>query len=117
MQRSATRSIIEDFIACDEDQFAQAGYGFELDGEEQRRRFVIQSLLTDPGLSHAAYEQRFGAPVRQDLPQLQELMALELATDEAGLFRLSARGVAYSDTIGPWLASAAVRGLMPDAPC
>lgn len=117
VQRSATRSIIEDFIACDEDQFAQAGYGFELDGEEQRRRFVIQSLLTDPGLSHAAYEQRFGAPVRQDLPQLQELMALELATDEAGLFRLSARGVAYSDTIGPWLASAAVRGLMPDTPC
>jgi len=78
---------------------------------------VIQSLLTDPGLSHAAYKQRFGAPVLEELPQLRELTALELATDEAGLFQLNARGVSYSDTIGPWLASAAVRGLMPDAPC
>ncbi|WP_080898256.1 STM4012 family radical SAM protein [Variovorax paradoxus] len=117
VQRSATRSIIEDFIACDEAQFAEARYGFALDGDEQRRRFAIQSLLTDPGLSHAAYEQRFGAPVLEDLPQLQELTALELAKDEAGLFQLNARGVSYSDTIGPWLASAAVRGLMPDAPC
>lgn len=117
VQRSATRSIIEDFIACDEAQFAEASYGFELDGDEQRRRFVIQSLLTDPGLSLAAYEQRFGAPVLQDLPQLQELTTLELAKDEADLFQLNARGVSYSDTIGPWLASTAVRRLMPDAPC
>lgn len=117
VQRSATRSIIEDFIACDEEQFAQAGYGFELDSDEQRRRFVIQSLLTDPGLSHAAYTQRFGASVLEDLPQLQELTTLELATDEAGLFQLNAQGVSYSDTIGPWLASAAVRRLMPDTPC
>ena len=117
VQRSATRSIIEDFTSCDEEQFAQASYGFELDADEQRRRFVIQSLLTAPGLSHAAYEQRFGAPVFQDLPQLQELTTLELAKDEAGLFQLNAQGVSYSDTIGPWLASAVVRRLMQETPC
>ncbi len=117
VQRSATRSIIEDFIACDEAQFAYANHGFELDGDEQRRRFVIQSLLTEPGLSHAAYTRRFGAPVLEDLPQLQELMALGFATDEAGLLALNAQGVSYSDSIGPWLASPVVHRLMTAAPC
>ncbi|KQO27214.1 STM4012 family radical SAM protein [Acidovorax sp. Leaf78] len=114
--RAATRSIVENFIAQDDTQFAQAVYGFELDGEEQRRRYVIQSLLTEPGLSLAAYEQRFGSAALDDLPQLQELVALELAHDDSALLALNDRGTAYADTIGPWLASARVQeGMASDA--
>ncbi len=109
--RAATRQIVEDFIAQDDTQFAHAAYGFELDDEEQRRRYVIQSLLTEPGLSHAAYAQRFGSTCHDDLPQLQELTALELAHDDGNLLTLNERGTAYADTIGPWLASARVRQL------
>ncbi|MFI8619289.1 STM4012 family radical SAM protein [Acidovorax sp. NPDC077693] len=114
--RAATRSIVENFIAQDDTQFAQAVYGFELDGQEQRRRYVIQSLLTEPGLSLAAYAQRFGNAALDDLPQLQELVALELAHDDSALLALNDRGTAYADTIGPWLASARVQeGMASDA--
>ena len=115
--RAATRHIVEDFIAHDDARFAQATHGFELDGEEQRRRYVIQSLLTAPGLSHAGYAQRFGATCLDELPQLQELMALGLAHDDGILLTLNERGTAYADTIGPWLASAPVRQLMAGGAC
>jgi oxygen-independent coproporphyrinogen III oxidase len=117
VQRAATRDIVEGFIAQDEAQFAHATHGFVLDGQEQRRRFVIQSLLTEPGLSHAAYAQRFGSACLVDLPQLHELTALELAHDDGMLLALNERGIAYADTIGPWLASAQVRGLMAGDAC
>jgi len=115
--RAATRDLVEDFIAQDDSQFAHATHGFELNGEEQRRRFVIQSLLTEPGLSYEAYAQRFGSAVLADLPQLQELTALDLAFDDGRLLALNERGVEYADTIGPWLASVQVRALMAGDPC
>jgi oxygen-independent coproporphyrinogen-3 oxidase len=117
IERAATRHIVEDFIAHDEARFAHAMHGFELNGQEQRRRYVIQSLLTEPGLSHAAYAQRFGTPCLGDLPQLQELTALELAHDDGKLLALNDRGIAYADTIGPWLASEQVQGLMAGDAC
>ncbi|MFG6416129.1 hypothetical protein ACG02S_19720 [Roseateles sp. DC23W] len=117
--RAATRDLVEDFIAQDDAQFAHATHGFELDGEEQRRRFFIQSLLTEPGLSHEAYARRFGSAALDDLPQLRELAALELADDDGRLLALNERGIAYADTIGPWLASAGVSMWLPrrPAPC
>jgi oxygen-independent coproporphyrinogen-3 oxidase len=117
IERAATRHLVEDFIAHDEARFAHATHGFELNGEEQRRHYVIQSLLTEPGLSHAAYAQRFGTPCLGDLPQLQELTALELAHDDGKLLALNDRGIAYADTIGPWLASEQVQGLMAGDAC
>jgi oxygen-independent coproporphyrinogen III oxidase len=117
VERAATRQIVEEFIRHDETQFTHATHGFELDGEEQRRRYLIQSLLTEPGLSHAAYVRRFGTGCMDDLPQLQELVALELAHDDGLLLALNERGVAYADTIGPWLASAKVRRLAADGAC
>lgn len=117
VERGATRAIVEAYVAQDTVAFAQAWHGFVLDADEQRRRFVIQSLLTEPGLSHAAYTQRFGSRCGDDLPQLAELSALELADDDGQLLRLNARGVARSDTIGPWLASPHVRQLMEEPRC
>jgi oxygen-independent coproporphyrinogen-3 oxidase len=110
--RSATIDIIDDFIALDAAGFAQARHGFALGPEEQRRRYVIQSLLTDPGLELAAYGQRFGSDCLHDLPQLLELDQLGLLEARPGMLRLNQRGYAYADTIGPWLASDAVRALM-----
>ena len=110
--RAGTQDIIEDFLALDAAGFAQARHGFVLGREEQRRRYAIQSLLTEPGLDLAAYRQRFGNDCLDDLPQLLELDQLGLLEPAAGMLRLNARGYAYADTIGPWLASDAVRALM-----
>lgn len=112
VDRPATRQIIEDFIALAPSRLQQAEYGFELDRHEQQRRHVIQSLLAHPGLQHQAYEQRFGSRCVDDFPQLHELTALELAHDDGQCLGLTAHGLSYADTIGPWLGSPRVAGLM-----
>lgn len=117
VDRVATRQIIEDFTSHTEADFLQTDYGFELDGDEQRRRFVIQSLLTLPGLDRAAYRERFRADSLLDLPQLRELVVLGLASEDKQRLTLTASGVAHSDTIGPWLGSARVQALAAGAPC
>jgi oxygen-independent coproporphyrinogen-3 oxidase len=110
--RAATRDIIEGFIAQDDARLAQADHGFELDGHEQRRRFAIQSLLAHPGLQYGDYARRFGSHCLDDLPQLRELPPLGLAHDDGRQLVLSEQGLAYADTIGPWLVSPRVRALM-----
>ncbi len=115
--RAPTRELVADFIAHDAARFAQASHGFELDADERRRRHVIQSLLTRPGFDHAGYARRFGTRAQDDLPQLRELAALGLAEDDGALLALTPRGVALSDSIGPWLVSPAVRERMRAAPC
>jgi oxygen-independent coproporphyrinogen-3 oxidase len=115
--RAPTRDLVADYIAHDAARFQLAEHGFELDDEERRRRHVIQSLLTRPGFDHAAYERRFGTPSHADFPQLRELVALGLAEDDGRLLGLTPRGVAFSDSIGPWLVSPAVRERMRQARC
>jgi len=112
--RTETIGIIEQYLALDETRFAQAEHGYVLDDAEQRRRYVIQSLLTQPGLDRDAYAARFGSRCELDLPQLAELHALELVEENGPLLRLNERGYSYADTIGPWLASDTVRALMAE---
>lgn len=112
--RVDTMGIIDSYLALDADSFTHAHHGFALGPDEQRRRYVIQSLLTDPGLDPAAYRQRFGGDCMQDLPQLHELGELGLLEEGSALMRLNDRGYEYADTIGPWLASENVRLLMAD---
>lgn len=105
---SGVREIIEDYIARPAWSFDEANYGFALDEEEQRRRYLIQSLLQVDGLSLAAYRARFGSEAWSDVPQLAELEECGLV--EAGDdLRLNARGLEYSDAVGPWLGSTRVR--------
>ena len=47
--------------------------------DEQRRRYVIQSLLVWPGLDLDAYRLRFGDDCFAHLPQLRALETLALA--------------------------------------
>lgn len=110
------REIIADYIARPDAAFARADYGFRLDADEQRRRYVIQSLLTRDGLGFAAYRRRFGSDPVDDLPQLAELTERGLATSDIDRLSLTDAGLAQSDVIGPWLYSDAVRGLMTAYP-
>jgi oxygen-independent coproporphyrinogen III oxidase len=105
--QTGVKMIIANFNSRDDASFASADYGAALDLEEQKLRYVIKSLLRADGISHAAYQQRFGSSLATDLPQLRELFELGLAAESDGRLQLNDDGLAWSDTIGPWLYSEA----------
>lgn len=94
------REILADYIGRSDDQFDYADYGFTLDRDEQRRRFVIQSLLQVEGLSARAYRDRFGSDPLIDLSILAELIDAGLVDKQDELYRLTAQGIERSDNIG-----------------
>jgi len=91
--------------------FALIRHGFVLDGEDQRRRYAILSLL-ESGLDEAAYARRFATSVADDLPMLDEGLPLGLLAHDDGVWRLTDRGVGHADVIGRWLFSRRVEQLM-----
>ncbi|MBX3160983.1 MAG: STM4012 family radical SAM protein [Deltaproteobacteria bacterium] len=105
------REIIDRWIAKPDDAFAVADYGFVLDDDEQRRRWLILSLLSDEGLDVDAYRARFAADPVDD-PALAQLAAL--TTRDGGSLRLTAEGLARADAVGPALFSEQVRRRMAE---
>jgi oxygen-independent coproporphyrinogen-3 oxidase len=110
--RASVAQILREYVDAPADSFAYARYGYALDAGEERRRYVIQSLLTWPGLDERAYAARFGSAAFDDLPQLAELVALDLARRDDATLALTASGMAHADTIGPWLVSPVVQARM-----
>nr|MBA3534526.1 coproporphyrinogen III oxidase family protein [Ardenticatenales bacterium] len=104
--------ILRAFVERPDSASTTASYGFRLDDEECRRRYVLLSLLFHEGLSLTAYQQTFGSDLFDDLPELAELLPPSLATCAEGHLRLTPTGIERSDTIGPWLFSSKVRGGM-----
>jgi len=114
-QKSVAR-IISDFVSQSDQQLSQVEFGFELDGLEIRRRHLILSLFLVEGISLHDYELRFGSCAMEDFPQLLALLERNLAVRVGDLIRLSEDGLAWSDTIGPWLYSAEVEKRMEAYP-
>jgi oxygen-independent coproporphyrinogen-3 oxidase len=106
------RAILADYVARPDTDFAVAAYGHRLAPDDQRRRYVIQSLGQAEGLSFAEYWARFGGDALADLPQLAELPALGLAAQTADRLALTPAGMERADAIGPWLYSDRVQALM-----
>jgi coproporphyrinogen III oxidase-like Fe-S oxidoreductase len=108
---SRVRGIIDDFIAAPE--FTVAEVGFRLDDDEQRRRYLLQSLLQAEGTDRAAYRARFGTDALDDFAgPLAPLVAAGWTKADAERIRLTSEGLAWSDAIGPALFSPRVRTLM-----
>jgi oxygen-independent coproporphyrinogen-3 oxidase len=101
----AVRSLIRDFSARSEEEFRFAAHGYVLDGEDQRRRHLLQSLLQTEGVCLRKYRERFDADLLDDLPELHLLPKIGLAEMASGRLRLTERGLERSDAIGPWLYS------------
>jgi len=107
----SVREIIAAWCARSDAEHGVVDWGFRLDGDEQRRRWVALTLFGD-GLDLEAYRRRFGSDAFVDLPALARLEPLELARRSDGKLRLTARGLERSDAIGPALFSDAVRARM-----
>jgi coproporphyrinogen III oxidase-like Fe-S oxidoreductase len=68
------RAVIEDYLARPAADFGHAEVGFELDGAERRRRWLVKTLLRADGVDRAVWLSRFGADVTDDFPQLSTLV-------------------------------------------
>ena len=108
------RAIIESFNSRESSAFVSADYGAQLNLKEQKIRYVIKSLLRAEGVSRSAYRCRFDRDAMEDLPHLTELLELGLAKETDEHLQLNAEGLAWSDTIGPWLYSDAITARMND---
>ncbi len=82
-----------------------------LDGEDERRRFIILSLFAD-GLDLDAYRERFSSNALDDLDTLAALEPTGLAKREGARITLTERGIERADGIGPLLASAKAKARM-----
>jgi oxygen-independent coproporphyrinogen-3 oxidase len=110
--KEGVRSILENYVQRSAQDFAEVGYGYQLNQDNQRRRFIIQSLLHSSGLSCSLYHQRFCSEPLQDYPQLRELFALNMAQQNDRQITLTPKGLAWSDAIGPWLYADEITRLM-----
>lgn len=105
------KAILQDYVQRSEADFATVRHGFQLDADEQQRRFILQSLLQCEGLARAFYQQRFGKDVLAHYPLLRELETQQLTRISAEKIQLTPQGLAYSDAIGPWFYSEHVTNL------
>jgi oxygen-independent coproporphyrinogen-3 oxidase len=114
---AAIRGILADYCDRSASAFRAVDFGFQLDCDEERRRYVIQSLLQVAGLSLSQYRQRFESDAFTDLPELDDLHANGLAVTSRDRLQLTAIGLERSDVIGPWLNSRRVVDLMNQYEC
>jgi oxygen-independent coproporphyrinogen III oxidase len=106
------KSILNRYIVNSEQEFAAIHYGFELNLEEQKRRFLLLSLLSEEGLDMRLYHDRFSSSVTKDFIELQDLQQGGLIQIQSQHIYLTAAGMERSDAIGPMLFSRSVRALM-----
>ncbi|MET7383360.1 STM4012 family radical SAM protein [Streptomyces sp. NPDC005526] len=110
---SEIRAIVDDYTATGD--FSRAVHGRRVDGDEARRRHLLQSVLQARGMPVAGYRDRFGTGPWDDFPGELAAFAARgwLEDDGAGdLLRLTPEGLAHSDALGPALFSPAVRAAM-----
>ncbi|MFJ9352130.1 STM4012 family radical SAM protein [Streptomyces sp. NPDC101237] len=107
------RGIIDDYVSRPAGDFARAEIGRRVDGDEARRRHLLQSLLQADGLRHDAYRARFNtAPAAHFGAELDRFADRGWLADDGTVLRLTPEGLAHSDAIGPELFSPAVRAAM-----
>jgi oxygen-independent coproporphyrinogen-3 oxidase len=106
------KAILADYLARGAAEFAVADRGFALDAGEQRRRYLLQSILNVDGLDAARYAARFGSDPADDFPDLRTFADLGLLEQRGRCWRPTAAGLEWSDALGPWFFSDRVRALM-----
>ena len=76
------RLVLDDYLARTD--FGHAEFGFTLDLREQRRRWLVKTLLRADGLARAEWTQRFGDEVLDAFPALDGLVGPRLAHGRRG---------------------------------
>ena len=106
--RKATKAIIHAY--SDKTNFKFIEYGFELNAEEQMRRYLIKSLIDGGRLNALSFSQLFGKKVFS-LPIIQQLFTKQWLEEQNNFFQLTEAGMEMEDVIGPMLFSKKVNQL------
>lgn len=108
--RNGVLEILDHYSDLTQDEHGSATHGALLDDDDQRRRYVIKSVLRRDGLDLSAYESRFGVSAMVDFAttfsDLIECGAMEISENS---LRPTGLGLEWSDVIGPWLYSDEVK--------
>lgn len=110
--RKGVQHIIHDYN--NNQNFQEVNYGTSVDLEEQKRRYIIKSLLEGSHLDFNRYNNFFGTDALLDFPQLTQLYEMQLAAQDKDILKLNLAGLELSDVIGPWLYSKKVKAMMED---
>lgn len=109
--KAGVLGIVEDFVnrASDKNRLREIDYGIEIPVDEQRRRYLIKSLLRSDGFDAGDFHAHFGDSESDNpedrFPQLAHLRDAGLVIREGSVWQLTAEGFERSDAIGPWLYS------------
>ena len=106
--RSGIKEIINNYSSLNSQELLTVNYGTYLNTDEQMRRYVIKSILHEEGLNKERFKSIYNTDPFTYLPQLQELVDLQMMIDKGGLLSLNQIGMEASDAIGPWLYSDAI---------
>lgn len=107
--QTGVRAILGDWVAQSDDDLKLATHGIFLSEDEQRRRFIIMSLLQSDGLDFTKYAAKFGVEPQVHMPVLSQLREIGWADCHGSILQLTESGMEYSDLIGPLLYSDQVR--------
>ncbi|MCI0705357.1 MAG: STM4012 family radical SAM protein, partial [Planctomycetia bacterium] len=86
VQPKGVKGIIADYLARSRSELACAEHGFELDLDEQKRRYLLQSILNAGGLDESRFAARFGTHPADDFPDLHTFVELGLLAYDGGMW-------------------------------
>lgn len=115
VRQAGVRAILSEWISQTDRELSQATHGLWLSPDEQRRRYLIMSLLQAEGISLPDYQRQFDGSPFEDVPELEELRQRHwLDQSTQGMLRLTDLGLENSDLAGPLLYSAYVRNCLEE---
>lgn len=104
------RQELEEFLS--KEDLLEISFGFFLDAEEQKRRYVIKHLLYGNGICLKEYEEHFHKKATEEFPILLEFETAGYATRADGQLMLTFLGRSFSDALGAQLISDKVKKRM-----
>jgi oxygen-independent coproporphyrinogen III oxidase len=107
--QAGIRAILDQWVAQTDEELALATHGIWLSEEEQRRRFIILSLLQTEGLASSEFRERFPTATIEEVVDVVDLIDRGWLAQSVDRYVLTADGIAQSDALAPLLYSEAVR--------
>jgi oxygen-independent coproporphyrinogen-3 oxidase len=112
VSRPNVAAIVQDYLQKPASAFYQAKYGIKLSKDDRQRRYLIKSLLKADGVYLQDFKNLFNENLFDLFPELNSLLDMQLATISHLKVQLTSEGLAYSDLLGHWFISDAVKAKM-----
>lgn len=95
--------ILREYL--EKEDYMQIEFGYLLNSEEERRRYLMKHILFGTGVWLEEYRKRFGAEAEQDFPLLLDWLLRGYVVKKENRIVLSDLGFSLSDYLGPQLIS------------